>query len=180
MAQRPPGRAPGAGTLLRPGQGPVCAAQPTAARAQHADPPVLGPFSCPSCLLDLETHNGGTLAGSLFLSVVERGVPRGEEGLGPHLPTQAARTGLELWPENPTRDRSAFGGGGRGWGRRVLRSAQGHLVTPLENCDHVFITVKHVSHSKLKAVISSQSAAERAQTAPVSGRHVCPHVPRAL
>lgn len=96
MAQRPLGRAPGAGTLLWPGQGPVCVAQPTPPRAQHADPPVLGPFSCPSCLLDLETHNGGTLAASLFLSVVQRGVPRGEEELGPHLPTQAARTGLEL------------------------------------------------------------------------------------
>lgn len=132
---------PRGGHFAAAGAGPVCAAQPTAARAQHADPPVLGPFSCPSCLLDLEIHNGGTLAGSLFLSAVQRGVPRGEEGLGPHLPTQAARTGLELWPENPTRDRSAFGGGGRGWGRRVLRSAQGHLVTPLENCDHVFITL---------------------------------------
>lgn len=133
----PPGRALCCGQ----GRGLSARRSPRPPRTQHADPPVLGPFSCPSCLLDLETHNGGTLAGSLFLSAVQRGVPRGEEGLGPHLPTQAARTGLELWPENPTRDRSAFGGGGRGWGRRVLRSAQGHLVTPLENCDHVFITL---------------------------------------
>lgn len=152
MRARRRGRAEPLGCALCCGRGRGLSARrsPRPPPAPHADPPVLGPFSCPSCLLDLETHDGGTLT-SPYSYLWWKGVcPEGRRGsvrtCPPGLHGQAWSSG----PRTPCTTAVPSAEGAGGTCAEVRPGAPGHSSSELR--PHFHSPVQHVSHSKLKAI----------------------------